>query len=125
MARREVVAEKRSAEKNFQCSISKGVTLVDFNAPWCKPCRVQARIIHRLEKDYHGKAKVTILNIDKNQNVAFRVGIQSIPTIIIFKDGKEIHRFIGLQSIETLDRALRKAIDPLTFQPHPKNPIRR
>jgi thioredoxin 1 len=99
------MAAKQSSKIKFQQSIATGVTLVDFNAPWCKPCRVQERIINMLQKNYHGTAKVMTLNIDRNQDLAFSVGIQSVPTLIIYKDGREMNRFIGLQTTETLSQA--------------------
>jgi len=103
---------KWSTTTHFQRSISQGVTLVDFDAPWCEPCREQAPIIKRIEQAFKETAHVTTLNIDDHQDIALNLGIQSIPTIIIYKDGKEIKRFIGLQSTETLDSALRTAISP-------------
>ncbi len=101
----------QSIEKRFSHSISAGVSLVDFNAPWCKPCRVQAPIIKALEKNFHGTANMTTLNIDENREIALKLGIQSIPTIIIYKDGREMNRFVGIQTTQTLIRALRDVID--------------
>lgn len=106
-----MVFANRSSGKWFEDTISMGVTLVDFNAPWCKPCLAQETIIKELEKDYGGTAKVTSLNIDEYRDIALNIGIQSIPTIIIYRDGREISRFIGLQTAETLRRALRDTID--------------
>jgi thioredoxin 1 len=104
------MATNRSFEKNFDLSISEGVTLVDFNAPWCKPCRAQEPIINALKKIYRGAANVAMLNIDENREIAFKLGIQSIPTIIIYKDGMEMNRFIGLQNKDTLATALRRLV---------------
>jgi thioredoxin 1 len=108
--RKAMAAADQSSEKWFKHLISVGVTLVDFNAPWCKPCLAQEPIIKALQKVYNGAAKVTILNIDENQQIALNIGIQSIPTIIIYRDGREIKRFIGLQAAETLHNALRDVI---------------
>ena len=108
--RRKAMATNRSFEKNFAHSISKGITLVDFNAPWCKPCRAQEPIINALKKIYRGAANVAMLNIDENREIAFKLGIQSIPTIIIYKDGMEMNRFIGLQNNETLAKALQRLV---------------
>jgi thioredoxin 1 len=107
------VAANPSSEQHFKHWISTGITLVDFNAPWCKPCRAQESIIKAIEKDFQGRAKVTTVNIDDYHEVAFKLGIQSIPTTIIYKDGREINRFIGLQTAGTLKRALRKLIHQL------------
>jgi thioredoxin 1 len=119
------MAAKQSSKIKFQQSIATGVTLVDFNAPWCKPCRVQERIINMLQKNYHGTAKVMTLNIDRNQDLAFSVGIQSVPTLIIYKDGREMNRFIGLQTTETLSQAMGEAIAQPTTQPHLKKQAHR
>lgn len=106
-----MAAVNQSLGKWFQDTVSIGVTLVDFNAPWCKPCIAQEKIIKALEKDYIGTAKVASLNIDEYRDIALNIGIQSIPTIIIYRDGQEINRLIGLQTAETIHKALRDTID--------------
>jgi thioredoxin 1 len=109
---------KRSAKAKFQRSIARGITLVDFNAPWCRPCRQQEPIIQALEAEFAAEAHIRTVNIDDHQDVALHLGIQSIPTIIIYKDGQEISRFVGLQSTDTLVRALRSAIDATVAHAH-------
>jgi thioredoxin len=104
-------------ETEFERSVSQGVTLVDFNAPWCKPCRAQASVVRIIERAFGGSATIKMLDIDEHRNIALNLGIQSIPTIIIYKNGREINRFIGLQSTETLNDALRHAIRDETPQP--------
>ncbi len=103
---------ERELQQSLRTAISKGVALIDFNAPWCAPCRAQDPIIASLEESYLGRARIAKVNIDKNQSVAMSLGIQSIPTLILFKEGREIHRFIGLQTVETLSRALDSALKP-------------
>jgi thioredoxin len=109
--RRTMTAIGRLTQKKFEQSILHGVTLVDFDAPWCKPCRDQKPIIDALKKNYQGTAAVKKINIDDNRDIAFNLGIQSIPTIIIYKNGREMNRFIGLQTRETLKNALRHVIN--------------
>jgi len=109
-----MVAIGRLTQKHFEQSIIEGVTLVDFDAPWCAPCRAQRQIIDALKKNYQGKVAVKKINVDDNRNIALHLGIQSIPTIILFKDGRERSRFIGRQTEGKLNRALKKLID----QPH-------
>lgn len=106
-----MAASGRLTQKKFEQSILHGVTLVDFDAPWCGPCRAQKPIIEALKKNYQGKAAVKKINIDDNRDIALRLGIQSIPTIILFKEGREMNRFIGLQTTETLNRALKKLLE--------------
>ncbi len=95
----------------LQSAILKGITLVDFNAPWCAPCRLQEPIVRRLAERFHGKATIASMNIDRSRDVARDFGIHSIPTLVIFKNGKEIQRFIGLQSESDLTEALKKILD--------------
>jgi thioredoxin 1 len=95
---------------DFENTIENGVTLVDFNAPWCAPCRAQEPILDEVQKTFKDQATVAKIDIDKNQEIAMKLGIQSIPTLIVFKDGAEITRFVGLQDAGTLDRALSTVI---------------
>ena len=94
------------SDKNFKKEISQGLSLVDFNAPWCAPCRMQEPILEKLSKRYEGRVRIAALNIDENRNTANRFGIRSIPTLIIFNKGKEVQRFVGLQSEGTLSDSL-------------------
>lgn len=97
--------------ENFEQGIATGgVTLVDFNAPWCAPCRSQEPIIEDLADRYKEKATIAAINIDNCPELASRLGIQSIPTLIVFKDQNEVQRFIGLQSDATLAAALDNAL---------------
>ena len=101
---------ERSSHTDFENTIKSGVTLIDFNAPWCTPCRALDPLITELEKAYKHKATVLKVNIDEHREIAVNLGIQSIPTIIIFKEGREEKRFIGLQPAETLHKALEEAV---------------
>jgi thioredoxin 1 len=86
--------------------IGTGIALVDFGAPWCAPCLLQEPIMHRLAVQFEGKARIAEMNIDESPDVASPLGIQSIPTLILFKNGKEIQRFVGLHSESALSEAL-------------------
>jgi thioredoxin 1 len=82
-------------EANFNETIAEGVTLVDFWAPWCGPCRMIAPVIEELAEDFDGRAKIAKVNTDEQQNIAIQFGIRSIPTLIIFKDGQPVDQVIG------------------------------
>lgn len=89
-------------DNNFKGEIANGVTLVDFYADWCGPCRMIAPIIEELSVDLDGKAKIAKLDVDKAQTAATDFQVTSIPTIILFKDGKEVKRIVGLRDKATL-----------------------
>jgi thioredoxin 1 len=91
---------------SFDKVISSGVTLVDFWAEWCMPCRMQAPIMKKLAENLGDTAVVSKLNVDENSEVAARFGISGIPTSILFKDGEEVQRFVGVQSEDTLANAI-------------------
>ena len=94
-------------DAGFDEAISQGVTLVDFWAEWCMPCRMQAPIMDELAGKITDQATVSKVNVDENPSTASKFGITGIPTSILFKDGAEVQRFVGVQSEE----ALRSAID--------------
>jgi thioredoxin 1 len=94
------------SERELEKQIGAGIALIDFGAPWCAPCLLQEPIIHRLAMEFEGKALIAEMNIDESPDVALDMGIQSIPTMILFKNGKEIQRFVGLHSEGVLSEAL-------------------
>ncbi len=105
--------ERIQETKKFNSVIRHGVTLVDFNAPWCAPCRAQHPIIEELSEKFKGQAAILEINVDENQQTAMHLGIASIPTLIIFKDGKEVQRFVGLQNTELLSKAILRTLNQL------------
>ena len=105
-----MVAKVSQKTESFKQTIRKGITLADLDTPWCAPCRLQRSIIELLAEEYKGKAQVTSFNLDHHSRLAIRLDITSVPTLIIFKNGQEIQRFIGLQSFETLSQAIDKAL---------------
>ena len=87
---------------NFEQSIANGVALVDFWASWCGPCKMQLPIIEEFSGEMEGKATVGKVNVDEELELAQSFGIQSIPTLILFTDGKPVKKLVGLHSKEAL-----------------------
>lgn len=88
---------------------SGGVALVDFYAEWCGPCQMMSPVIAELEKEMEGKAVVGKVDVDKSPDLASKYGVMSIPTIIVFKDGKEVSKMVGAQSKDALMQAIDNA----------------
>ena len=99
-----------NSEAEFEALVQSGVTLVDFSAPWCDPCQVQKPITKQIGRQFNGRAKVVGINVDKSQQPALRLGVTSIPTLIVFKNGKELERFVGIQAAAVLSQAIQKAL---------------
>jgi len=102
------MSEINLTAQNFEEEVLKSdkPVLVDFFAEWCGPCQMLAPIIEELAKDMEGKAKVTKLDVDANQELAQKYNANSIPTLVFFKGGKEVDRVMGVQSKETLKEKL-------------------
>ncbi len=82
-------------DANFNDEISQGVTLVDFWAPWCGPCRQVAPVIEGLADEYAGKVKIAKMNVDDNQVTPSKFRVMGIPTVIVFKDGEVSDVMVG------------------------------
>ena len=93
---------KHLTDANFAEEIKEGVTLVDFHANWCGPCRMLAPVLEQVAKEIKGKATVAKIDIDSEQNTASHFQITSVPTMILFKDGKEVNRLVGLRNAEAV-----------------------
>lgn len=92
--------------ENFREKVGDGVHLVDFWASWCSPCKVLIPVVNELKEKYEGKAGVHKVNVDDNQDLAKELGIRSIPTVIIYKDGQEMERISGAKEISLYEEKI-------------------
>jgi thioredoxin 1 len=97
-------------DENFKRLTSKGVTLVDFWAEWCTPCKIQGPIVSDIAEEMSDVAKIAKLDVQTHQKTARALGIKNIPTIIIFKDGKVFQQFVGLKPKGVLIKAIKDAL---------------
>ena len=95
-------------DQNFQQRTKGKVILVDFWASWCTPCRVMAPVLNDVASELSGNSHVGKVDIQQYQNLATEFKIRNIPTIVLFKDGKEVNRFVGIKSKEFLLKEIAK-----------------
>ena len=93
-----------ATDQNFADEVEnyEGVALVDFWAPWCGPCQMVGPIIKELAEEMKDSAKILKLNVDENPTIAQKYGVMSIPTMVIYKNGKEVDRIVGVQPKDAL-----------------------
>ena len=101
------------SEKDFETKVIKISlpVLVDFWAPWCGPCKSMLPIIEELSTAYEGKAKIVKMNVDDNTETPAKYNVMSIPTFIIFKDGEAVKNFVGVRSLEDIQKELDAIIE--------------
>lgn len=100
---------KQLDESNFSKEIASGVTLVDFFAEWCHPCKMLAPVVEEVAESLKDKASFGKVDIDKQVKLATEYQVTSIPTLVLFKDGKEVDRIVGLRDEKALKEFVEKA----------------
>jgi len=93
---------KELTDKNFQFQVKSNIALVDFWASWCVPCRMMAPVLNDLAEDVPENVKVCKVNVEQYQSLASKYSVRGIPTMILFRNGKEVDRFVGVKSKEFL-----------------------
>lgn len=104
----EYVKELNTQDVSEQNLKEAGTMFVDFWAPWCGPCRMVGPVVEQLAEDMAGKLSFGKINIDENADAAMRYGVVSIPTMILFKDGKEVERIVGARNKSYLSQAIER-----------------
>jgi len=97
-------------DANFKEGISEGLVFVDFWAEWCGPCRMLSPVLEELSEELEGKVTIAKLNIEENRDTASEFGIMSIPTMILFQDGKPVEKVMGFQPKENLKQYLESKL---------------
>ena len=104
----EYVKELNTQDVSEQNLKEAGTMFVDFWAPWCGPCRMVGPVVEQLAEDMAGKLSFGKINIVENADAAMRYGVVSIPTMILFKDGKEVERIVGARNKSYLSQAIER-----------------
>jgi thioredoxin 1 len=99
---------KQLTDANFQAQVKNGITLVDFWAAWCMPCKMMAPVLNETAEALGDAAKIGKLDVDSNRESSAKYGVRSIPTLILFKNGKEVNRFVGVKTKEFLLKEINK-----------------
>ena len=97
------------SDTTFAGGIAKGMTLVDFYADWCGPCRMMAPILEQLSTELQGKVTIAKIDIETSQQVTSKFGVTSIPTLILFKNGQEVDRLVGVRDGSYLKKMIEKS----------------
>ncbi len=99
-------------DANFQSEAMQAASpvLVDFWAEWCQPCRMLGPTIDQLASEFQGKAKIGKVDVDSNQKLALQFGVQSIPTVVLLKNGQMVKKWVGIQQKTVLADAIKSVL---------------
>jgi len=97
-------------DENFESTVKEGISLVDFWAPWCGPCRMIAPVIDALASDFDGRANICKVNTEEQENLTLKYQVRSIPTILFMKDGEVVDQIIGATSKAALESKLNTLV---------------
>ncbi len=101
---------KELNDTNFQAQVKNGITLVDFWASWCMPCKMMAPVLNETAEALGSTARIGKLDVDSNRESSVKYGVRSIPTLILFKNGKEVNRFVGVKTKDFLLKEIKKVV---------------
>ena len=93
---------KKITEDKFEEEVKQGIVLVDFYADWCGPCRMIAPHLENIAKELHGQATIVKLDVDHAQRVSSAHQVTSVPTLILFREGKEVGRIVGVRDAKAI-----------------------
>ena len=96
------------SDANFEAQVKSGLTLVDFWASWCMPCKMMAPILNEVADELGDTAKIAKLDVETHRALSAKYGVRNIPTMILFKNGKEINRFVGVKTKSFLVSEINK-----------------
>lgn len=99
---------KELTNQTFDAAIASGLTLIDFWATWCGPCRMQTPILEELSRELSGNKKIAKVNVDQERDLALKFGIQSIPTILVFQEGRLVNRLVGVRMKDELKQIMNE-----------------
>ena len=103
-----------TTDQNFRTDVLEAdlPVLVDFWAPWCGPCRAVAPVLEQLQDELTGRLKIVKVNVDENNEIAGALGVRSIPTLVVFKEGKAVEGAVGALSKQQMLELLQPHLDP-------------
>ncbi|SEK88883.1 thioredoxin [Carnobacterium iners] len=95
-------------DKDFELETNEGISITDFWAPWCGPCRMQSPVLEELDTEIGDQVKIVKMDVDQNQTVPASFGIMSIPTLLVKKDGEVVEKLIGYHGKEQIEEIIAK-----------------